>query len=73
MGELMAESQNKSPKWEEAALTLPSELRPVFHDLVEQYKFFASVRAGGPWVSYLILADLVRNGWRCAAKPLNPE
>jgi hypothetical protein len=35
-----------------------------FDALVEDYKFYASVHYGSRLVSYVILADLIRSGWR---------
>lgn len=50
--------------------TLPEDLWPVFEDLVRWYRYFATFHYSHPFVSYKILADLVREGWRIAAKPL---
>ena len=59
--------QTLTEKHREARETLPDELKPVFDALVEEYKFFASVHYGSRLVSYIILADLVRAGWRPSA------
>lgn len=53
-----------SQKHAEARNALPEELLPAFDALVADYKFYASVHYGSRLVSYLILADLVRAGWR---------
>ena len=60
----MTESKKLSPKHAEARDSLPPDLRSVFDDLVEDYKHFSIVRLGKQFVSYPILADLVRQGWR---------
>jgi hypothetical protein len=44
--------------------TLPLHLRPVYDSLVESYRFHAVVHYRTPFVSYKVLADLVREGWR---------
>ncbi len=60
----MSEAQKRSAKHEEARASLPENLRSVFDGLVADYKFAAASRHGSPWVSYVVLADLVRDGWR---------
>jgi hypothetical protein len=55
---------SRSAKHAEARDALPEELLAPFDSLVEDYKFYASVHYGSRLVSYLILADLVRAGWR---------
>ena len=52
-----------SEKREEARNSLPDELKPVFDDLVADYKHAATLRYGRPYISYTILADLVKAGW----------
>jgi hypothetical protein len=44
--------------------SLTEELRPIFNQLCEEYRFIAHVQGGFPWVAYKILAELVRGGWR---------
>ena len=63
----------RSEKHEAARNTLSDELRPVFDDLVVDYKFAGTKYYGSPFVSYLILAELVRLGWRLGAEPLREE
>lgn len=58
-----------SEKHARAREALPDELRPIFDALVAEYKFLASIHHKSPFVSYLVLADLVRNGWRPQPKP----
>lgn len=52
---------------EEARASLPKELRPIFDQLVEEYKFHATVIHRSRMYAPKILAELVREGWR------NPE
>jgi hypothetical protein len=54
----------RSGKEEEARRTLPDELRPVFDDFVADYRYAATLRHGRPYISYIVLADMVRAGWR---------
>jgi hypothetical protein len=61
---------NKSPKEQEARDSLPEELKPIFDEFVSDYKFAATARYGKPYVSYIVLADMVRAGWRCTAEPV---
>jgi hypothetical protein len=54
----------KRPKFYEVRELLPEELRSVYDALVGDYEFLAIKHHGKPFVSYKILADLVREGWR---------
>jgi hypothetical protein len=54
----------RSEKHELARNSLPDDLKPIFDDLVADYKFIATKHHGAPYVSYIVLADLVREGWR---------
>lgn len=49
---------------------LPEELRADFDSLVRWYRFYGGVHYGQPFVSYKILAGLVRSGWRLSAPPI---
>jgi hypothetical protein len=49
---------------DDARSSLQDELRPIFDQLVEEYRFHATVLHGSPFVSYAILAALVKDGWR---------
>jgi hypothetical protein len=60
----------RSQKHEEARNTLPDELRAVFDEIVEDYKFATAKRYGSGYVAYIVLADLIRVGWRHVADPL---
>jgi hypothetical protein len=59
----------RSAKEEEARRALPDELKPIFDDFVADYRFIATARHGKPYVSYLVLADMVRAGWRRTSEP----
>lgn len=54
----------RSAKYEEARSQLPDHLRAEFDKLVEEYKGVALLRHGAPFVSYVVLADLIQMGWR---------
>jgi len=41
---------------------------PVFDQFVEDYKFAGTIHHGSPFVSYVILAEMVRAGWRLTAE-----
>lgn len=56
---------------EEARSSLREELREVFDLLVEDYRFSAHVRHGKRFVSYVVLADLVKAGWRRSAEAID--
>ncbi len=47
---------------------LPEELRDHFDVLVLEYRYYAIVHHRHPFVSYKVLADLVKSGWRLSAK-----
>ena len=58
-----------SSKYLEALNTLNDELKPIFEEFVSDYIYAATARYGKPYVSYIVLADMVRAGWRCSASP----
>ena len=60
----MSDEQKRTPKHEEVRNSLPADLVSVFDDFVADYKFHATKRHGAPYVSYVVLADMVRAGWR---------
>jgi hypothetical protein len=62
--------QKRSEKHELARSSLPDDLKPVFDDFVADYRFAGTKHHGSPFVSYIILAEMVRAGWRLAAEPL---
>jgi hypothetical protein len=63
----------RSEKHENARNSLPEELRPVFDDFVADYRFAAMKQHGSPFVSYIVLSEMVRAGWRLAAQPLDEK
>jgi hypothetical protein len=58
------EQPKRAEKEQQARDLLPDELKPIFDDFVNDYKFFATKHYGRPYVSYLVLAEMVRAGWR---------
>ena len=63
-------TEKPSEKQIEARNSLPAELKPIFDDFIADYKYVATMRHGRPYISYIVLADMVRAGWRLSAKPL---
>jgi hypothetical protein len=57
-------SSQRSEKHEQARSSLPDELRPIFDDFVADYRYAATKHHGAPYVSYVVLAEMVRAGWR---------
>ena len=66
----MTDTPKRSEKCEQARSTLPEELRPVFDQFVDDYKFAGTVHHGSPFVSYIILSEMVKAGWRPTADPI---
>jgi hypothetical protein len=62
--------QKQSEKKLEARNNLPDELKPIFDEFVSEYIYAATLRYGRPYVSYIVLADMVRAGWRLSAKAI---
>lgn len=58
----MAEPRKKRDETRDA---LPAELRPIFDQLVDEYKYHSLLLYGREFVSYGILGELVKDGWRC--------
>ena len=58
-----------SEKYYEARETLPDEMKPIFDEFVSDYKYAATQRHGAPYVSYIVLADMVRAAWRPSGEP----
>ena len=69
----MTDDTKRTEKHEAARNSLPPDLRPIFDDFVADYKFHGTKRHGSPYVSYIVLADMVRAGWRLAAEPVPDE
>jgi len=63
-------NEKRTEKQEEARKSVPDNLKPVFDELVAEYRYRAAMRHGAPYVSYIVLADLVRAGWRRSAEPI---
>lgn len=65
----------RTDKHEQARNALPDDLKPIFDELVEDYKFASVTQLGRAYVSYSILAEIVRVGWRHVADstPLDRE
>jgi len=57
-----------SPKYKEAEAKLPSELRPAYRQMVEQYEFLTHLKYGRGYVAYEVLAEMVLAGWRPSAE-----
>ncbi len=66
----MTDKPKRSEKHESARSSLPDELHPVFDQFVEDYKFAGTIHHGSPFVSYIILAEMVRAGWRLTGEPM---
>lgn len=60
----------RSEKHEAVRQSLPDTLRPVFDQLVDDYRFAATIHHGSPFVSYSALAELVQAGWRLTGEPM---
>lgn len=60
--------EKPSEKQIQARNSLPEELKPIYDDFVADYKYATTMRHGRPYVSYVVLADLIKVGWRCVAK-----
>jgi hypothetical protein len=54
----------QSPKALEARNTLPEAIRPIYDEMVEQYSFYALKHYGRAWVAFMVIAELVKDGWR---------
>ena len=63
-------TERRTPKHEEARNSLPDDLKPIFDEFVADYRYAASMRHGAPYVSYVVLADMIRAGWRLTVEPM---
>jgi hypothetical protein len=59
----MTTPTHRSEKHEQARNSLPDEVKPVFDELVVDYQFAATKHYGAPFVSYIVLAEMVKAGW----------
>jgi hypothetical protein len=66
----MEGDQRTKPNLEERE-KLPEELQEPYDALVEAYRYYAIVHYRHPFVSYKVLAELVRDGWRLSSNPVN--
>ena len=53
-----------TPAFLEERERLPGNQQAAFDELVRYYRYFAEVHHKQPFVSYKVLADLIREGWR---------
>ena len=61
-------SSKKSEKYLSAKESLPKNLHLIFDQLVEEYKFHTIKHYGKGYVAHIVLADLVRDGWKPPGK-----
>lgn len=62
------DEKKRPPAQEKIRETLPGDTRHLFDILVEEYRFYAVIHHGHPFVSYKVLAELIRTGWRPSAR-----
>lgn len=60
----------KSESYQKAIQLLPEPLWPALDEFIEDYKFAAYKIHGTPFVSPVVLAELIRLGWRLSADPM---
>jgi hypothetical protein len=58
----MNEELPRSPKFLEARLSLPEELRPIYDQMVADYSWCTTKSYGRGYVAYAVLAEMVRMG-----------
>jgi hypothetical protein len=63
--------EKRSPRFVEARESLPERLREIYDQLVASYAYHSLRHHGREFVSYSIIADLVRDGWRVDSQPDN--
>jgi len=63
-------AEKPSEKQIEARNSLPGELKSIFDEFMADYKYAATMRHGRPYISYIVLADMIRASWRLSAKPV---
>lgn len=54
----------RTKKHEDARESLPEDSRIAFDCFVEDYRFCATKHNGFPFVSYVVVAEMIRHGWR---------
>jgi len=67
----MAPDPKRSDKHELARNLVPVELRSIFDKFVQDYKFAATLHHGSPFISYIVLAEMVKAGWRPSGEPID--
>jgi len=65
--------EKRSIKQEQARNTLSDDLKAIFDQIVSDYKYSATMRHGAPYISYIVLADMIRAGWRLSAEPIKSK
>jgi hypothetical protein len=65
---MAAKASNTS--YEDIRKSLPEDLRNIFEMIVEDYKYSAHLHYGKQFVSYVVLGDLIKAGWRRTAEEI---
>lgn len=60
--------EKMTEKQREARDSLKPEQQEAFDEIVREYKFYTEVNHGRGYVSYPVLADMIRHGWRYCAE-----
>lgn len=62
----MSDDEPRVPTEKEIAARngLPEELRPIYDEMLADYRFATIKRYGRGYVAYEVIAELVRIGWR---------
>lgn len=60
----MSSEKPLPPKHKSARESVPEGLQEVFDDLVEDYRYYALTLHVSRMISYAIIAELVKLGWR---------
>jgi len=60
----LPEALPDTPAYKQEKEKLPPQLRGEYDSLVAWYRFLATRHHSHPFVSYKVLADLIREGWR---------
>lgn len=61
----------ETPAFLKAINTLPEELHDEFTLLVEDYKFSTQIQYAHVYVAPMVLADLIKAGWRRSGKDIS--
>jgi hypothetical protein len=64
--------KSKRNRKEEVLKSLSPEFHPIFEQLVADYQFHALEKFRARFVSYYILGELIKDGWR-PTHPLRPN